>query len=535
MSTKTLRKRIALVAVSAMGFGLLSTVAAYAGAGAMTVATTAAAGTYGKVGSAVTTANAQTISITTAGKVTFTFDGSASGAHVNLSGTCKVSSVSGTGPTVNSGATSVTADGTNNPTVEVSPTAAGTCVVKAYAAASESSTADKLTITVLATTTVGAFSADKSYGQVVSTAASGAVSSNADTAGAYKVINGGEGILAFSINDGNGTAMPTTTTVTASATNGALVSFTAGAEVGPSVSKSYGGTYENVYVAQGASNTAYDTVVTISVDGVTWVTRAFQLQGDVTAINLSGPTVGSLSGSDGVYYMSATDTLGHLIASKTPSVGSTVLNSSVTAVSTSNASSASDVVSNTFTCSTISGSTKLKVTFTNAALVKVTSNEITLKCGGNPYTWTAKLDKSTYKPGEIATLTIAALDSKGNAVNAAATLGTASTYPVAISGAQLTPIQTPTNSDTFSTTDGAKTYKFSVGTTEGSYNLVVDLPKWEGGANSSSSSQAAAAIAYTVASGSTSVTNAEVLAAIVKLIASINKQIAALQKALTKK
>jgi hypothetical protein len=44
-----------------------------------------------------------------------------------------------------------------------------------------------------------------------------------------------------------------------------------------------------------------------------------------------------------------------------------------------------------------------------------------------------------------------------------------------------------------------------------------------------------ATVAYKVTTGSTGVSNADVLKAIVSLIASINKQIAALQKALLKR
>jgi hypothetical protein len=71
------------------------------------------------------------------------------------------------------------------------------------------------------------------------------------------------------------------------------------------------------------------------------------------------------------------------------------------------------------------------------------------------------------------------------------------------------------------------TYKFQVGSTVGSYNLVVDLPA----INSVSTTGAAAQIVpYKVVASTTDVTNAEVLKSIVALIASINKQIAALQK-----
>ena len=86
-----------------------------------------------------------------------------------------------------------------------------------------------------------------------------------------------------------------------------------------------------------------------------------------------------------------------------------------------------------------------------------------------------------------------------------------------------------TTSVKFSSGAGIKTYKFTVGNTEGSYNMIVGAPTINalllGGANQT--------VSYKVVAPATgAVSNAEVLAAIVKLIASINKQIRALQKSL---
>jgi hypothetical protein len=80
---------------------------------------------------------------------------------------------------------------------------------------------------------------------------------------------------------------------------------------------------------------------------------------------------------------------------------------------------------------------------------------------------------------------------------------------------------------------GVKKYKFTVGgINSGSFQLVVDLP----GLNSTTYSQSAVSVAYKVAtSADGGVQMADVLKAIVSLIASINKQIAALQKALLKR
>jgi hypothetical protein len=93
----------------------------------------------------------------------------------------------------------------------------------------------------------------------------------------------------------------------------------------------------------------------------------------------------------------------------------------------------------------------------------------------------------------------------------------------------MTAITAPTSTDLFSA--GKKTYKFVVGSTEGSYQLAIDLPKF----NSTTYSQSAITVGYKIAASSATVSNADVLKAIVSLIASINKQIAALQKALLRR
>jgi hypothetical protein len=80
------------------------------------------------------------------------------------------------------------------------------------------------------------------------------------------------------------------------------------------------------------------------------------------------------------------------------------------------------------------------------------------------------------------------------------------------------------NTNTF--TNGVKKYTFIVGSTEGAYQLAVDLPVI---------SSTAVAIPYTIKASTTTVSNADVLKSIVSLIASINKQIQALQKLILKR
>jgi hypothetical protein len=185
------------------------------------------------------------------------------------------------------------------------------------------------------------------------------------------------------------------------------------------------------------------------------------------------------------------------------------------------------MLNQTFTCTSATGTANLKYTITNAALATVTSNELAVKCAKAPSTYTASLDKASYAQGSIATLTITAKDSAGNAPADGSKLGTTGASALSITcGALMTAVTLPvTDADTW--TSGVKTYKFTVGTTAGSYNCVVDLPLY----NSAATPQTAQTIAYAIA-GDGSASNSDVLKAIVSLIASINKQIAALQKAL---
>ena len=74
--------------------------------------------------------------------------------------------------------------------------------------------------------------------------------------------------------------------------------------------------------------------------------------------------------------------------------------------------------------------------------------------------------------------------------------------------------------------DGSRVYTFTVGgttaVTAGSYVAIVEYASLAAGTKQTP--------AYKISTGSTDVTNAEVLKSIVALIASINKQIQALQK-----
>jgi len=130
------------------------------------------------------------------------------------------------------------------------------------------------------------------------------------------------------------------------------------------------------------------------------------------------------------------------------------------------------------------------------------------------------------------TVTVTFTDKTGAAANDYALISKASYVGTIASGAISSTVAGPSSTAAGETaTAGKATYKYIVGQTAGTYSVAVDFPN----VNNTTYSQAALTYPVTVKSSSTTVTNAEVLAAVVQLIASINKQIAALQKALNKK
>ena len=161
-----------------------------------------------------------------------------------------------------------------------------------------------------------------------------------------------------------------------------------------------------------------------------------------------------------------------------------------------------------------------------------------MRCAGGAYEYSASFDKASYVQGEIATLNVTFKDDKGNLANSydAVDAVTSNVSDIVISAPMMTMVGVVNAGATASPVatakpglSGTRKYTFTVGTatglTDGAYNAVVHFPTID----------AATTASYKVSTGSTGVTNADVLKAIVSLIASINKQIAALQKALLKK
>jgi len=411
-----------------------------------------------------------------------------------------------------------------------------------------------ITVTVASTSLAGAVSASnsgvwytglRSAGSTLLTTTLTSDSSTLATPGS--IGNGSVGYADIRVRDAYGSAVTGSGLLQATATNGALVGFSSasGNTTAPTSLPS-----STAFVAVGAALSADDytigvaqpasapisTVVTITWNGTVIGTKSFTFSGQIAKINLSSAVNGKTSNSTGnTVVVSFADAAGNTVyptaayfTADAASYGGIVSGTSLSTVPSSTA-----VGKVTYTCGTVSGSTNLDVKYTNTDGTVITSNAVKVTCSGAPISYTAAYDKSTYKPGDIATLVITFKDSKGALANDVDTLTawTAANTATA-STAGLTVLTGPSITD--ASTNGVVKYTYSVGTTTGTFTNPVSFPYIDANAKAAGlTASGPVAVTLTIADGSTSLN--DVLKGIVSLIASINKQIAALAKLVTKK
>jgi hypothetical protein len=565
MSTKTNFKRVALVAVASLGLGVLTSIApANAASGGITVAANGATATSSR-GIVAGTASAEqgtthTMSMLPTGSlyVTMVAHGSGTNSLAVAGGT--ISACAGGTVTLNSTSTQCTNLSDVDITATVVPTAGATLVVVSQYNPLLTAEENRQTISIVAASTVGAFSASKSNLKATREASLDASNTGANVDEKYEtgtalyysdtyrssattVLNGLTGYMYFDLKDSNDNALSSDTTgVSASATGGCLVGFDAAANAigtGASDVDAQG----IVYIKQAVANAPAKCVVSFSANGSVIATKTYTFLGQVTKLVVSDIVIAK-SGvtTEDAIFVDAQDAAGNSVPGVTVANGG-ALTGSVDALT---ANTATDrTVTNVYdggvtmdvACAVKGLAKDLKVSTTNASAATIYSDAFSVQCSGSPVNYSASLDKASYTIGEVATLTITAKDSAGNLTWDGAELGdstsdlTAARYAVSIAGGPMTQVGSIVSTDSFSS--GVKKYKFTVGgINSGSFQLVVDLP----GLNSTTYSQSAVSVAYKVAtSADGGVQMADVLKAIVSLIASINKQIAALQKALLKR
>jgi hypothetical protein len=360
-----------------------------------------------------------------------------------------------------------------------------------------------------------------------------------------------EQIIAVVLQNAYKGNLTTNVLLTAEATNGALVGIDATPATSTAFLATTAGVAGNVdvRVAQDtvkAPGAPVTTTVTVKANGVTIGSKTLTLLGAPAKIvvDQADVTTGQ-SGSTGAFKYTVVDNAGNLLLTNVglmPAFGSLTaaaagweqavggVVSSATAT-TPDITSTSTKGTGTFACvaagTGTSGTADIYIgAFVGTTLVK--SNTFKATCGNNAIrSWTASMDKVTYTPGEIATLTISAKDANGGIVADTTTVG-ANYVNISVPG--MTVIGSAISSgDVF--TAGARTYKFRVDQAEGSFvgqaHVTTD--------NVTSAEKLVKTLQFSIKSSSGAVTNADVLKSIVALIASINKQIQALQKLILKR
>jgi hypothetical protein len=307
-------------------------------------------------------------------------------------------------------------------------------------------------------------------------------------------------------------------------------------------------------VNQPVANTAGETTVTFTYAGVVIGVKTFKFVGDIATLTVSSDAITSFvngvfdateaaaaakapSARLGVVYI-AKDAAGNAVTlaaqptvtSATGSmVGATV--AAVGAASTLQVLQSSSVGYGATTmyipATTLNGTGTYKLKITNAAGVEISSAAQTVRVSnGGPDSFVASWDKASYAPGDIAVLTITVKDVYKNLVGFGTPLP-GLTASLLVSTAGFTAIGGTCVDASYTDSLGVKTCKFAAGNTEGAYSFNLDLD--------TTTAQAATVGALKIVASSATVSNAQVLQSIVALIASINKQIQALQALILKK
>ena len=415
----------------------------------------------------------------------------------------------------------------------------------------------KITVTVVAASGGGAYSAAYSACNTATTsaAASSIYPSGVDSTGA--VADGGSWFIDFNLKDAYQAALDPGNLV-ATATNGALVNFGATSGMGTTTPTAgtastdvalQSGANTTLIVTQGTAGAPVTTTVTISYNGTTVCTKTVTIRGKVASLEIGSVGTGSLSSQDGstiwseaaaggvrpagLFTVLAKDSAGNLVSTPTTLGTYSAVASSLTTVvqSVSVVSPSSSVLSSsadrfnigTFLCGDTAGSANVKLKFTTTGTGEIVeSPAIAARCASSPYTFTASTDKTAYQLGDIATVTVQFLDSKGNKANSVAAPG-ASTFTLPM----MTAVDYASSATAVTKADGTSVYKFTVGGTDvavtaGTYTGVISYPGLTASTNATPT--------YKVSTGGDTTSNSDILKSIVALIASINKQIQALQK-----
>jgi len=623
MSTKTIRKRIALVAVTALTSGVLSVVAAPAASANMVgiASQTFVGGQLGvahgtnTTGATVTSGDGQAAlslgllykdaSSTTAQTATalaggalvvgtlhsaatataFVVTGGTLGTPVGGAGTLAV-----TNSRYSNDLRTLTVGGTNATGIAVRwalPSTAGTYTITAYRST------DSANVHYPSVTTGDVVANGELFGQVTvtvvaSAAAAGPVVANstcsiataptntpASADSQVTFLDGTSAYVNMALRDAYLSANATEGNIVATVTGAAVVNIgtgTVSAGTGTTVvafGKGTSGDDNSIRVSQATAGVPVTTTLTVTFNGATVCTKTFTIRGAPASMVISNVSSVKDGGNaavpgwladgttrDAHMYITLLDSAGNTVLPGTQSSGSVsssagtnggstefsidaasvtnlitgfVVESGDQATSISSSVAPWNASAAKYTCGTSQfGTQSVKVNHTSAATGKVISGTFTARCAGNAYTYTASFDKASYNQGEIATLTVSFKDSGGRAANSQTTPGAVDMVMPMMGFVTATSV-----AGALPKADGTMVYTLTVGAntavTAGTYNGIIDFTGLTAVAATKQT------VTYKVSTGGDTTSNADILKSIVALIASINKQIQALQKLILKR
>jgi hypothetical protein len=562
-----MKQRIALVAVSALTAGVLSVIAApVSNAAVITncqIYDNAAAGAAGDAVNSngliatncATNPNAllQTATMFATGAIAVTTANTADVAQrISVSGGT-VGVFSQTGATGTDGTATVRIDksrvdvaapgaagDTNKLNVLITPSAGVTSmVISIWDTYTSTATAtDVVTVTIAAANLSGVATVADSTVAFVTADGDAATS---DVAGTNAVTSRTALFLNVQANDVYGNDV-TTGGLVVEVSSGALVgiSASAGAAIGGLSSSSHSTSAItsavspadiNIRVQEATAGKGWVGTIKVTLNGTLISTKSGTILGDISKITVTPKKIGKNDGNatTSAFDYQATDANGTTVVLAHGSLA--LANSSASGIISAAAGTATNSSSaagkGSITCvSGATGKSTVTMSFILPSGTVISSNAAEFSCAGDASTYTASLDKASYVQGDIATLTVKFLDAKGNPANSMSAV-TANTNDAVISANQMTLVSAYTAAQV-TDVNGSVAFTLTAGTAsgviDGAYNAIVSFPTINAQKGSNQ------AVKYAVSSGSTAVSNAQVLQSIVALIASINKQIQALQK-----
>ena len=418
-----------------------------------------------------------------------------------------------------------------------------------------------ITLTVASASASGTYDAANSSIYVQPGIAEGATSSTEQAYDTATNLNNGQvGVIWVSTKDAYLSPVTGQLNASASAGNVVITNSTVAAADSYSGSSTFDseGSWDGagyVVVKQPTANTASTSVVTITLDGAVIATKTIKWNGIAASVSLVAASSASIFKNGYAAWTSGTDTtILNVVYSVKDAAGNAIdVANAQTALSISDqtgsmvgaslsqtdvtgtaAAANIDAILQTTSlgygvatmlipASSLSGAGTYKLKYVNSAGATIKSAAINATVSAGAASFTASWDKAQYNTGDIATLTITAKDSNGQLVADGVVLGTGALVTTNSDGlASVTSACDSANIATTTYSGGSKVCKFAVKNTAGSYAFTAKV--------ATSADQAAIAGTVKVVDASGAVSNADVLKSIVALIASINKQIQALQK-----